>query len=155
MDDTNKTVLQINGHWPDLFIVAHPPAGSDHGGTPDCKGWILGIHQFHRGPEGRLLYRLLRGLSQVRIANYLDWKYQYVPCTWTESLEELKTGEIDLVCSAQYTEERAKSYDYCRYSMGTESTILYVRPDDHSIYYNDYQAMNDKEGGDDQRLLSE
>ena len=81
------------------------------------------------------------------IANYTDWKYQYVPCTWTESLEKLKTGEIDLVCSAQYTEERAKSYDYCRYSMGTESTILYVRPDDHSIYYNDYQAMNDKKVG--------
>ena len=47
------------------------------------------------------------------------------------------TGEIDLLCTAQYTDERTQYYDYSQYSIGDEYTIVYTR-EDENIYYQDY-----------------
>lgn len=78
-----------------------------------------------------------------KIAQYTGWEYKYVYNTWSELLKLLEEGKIDLVCSAQYTEERAVVYGYSEYPIGQESTMIYARADD-DIYYEDYQAMDHK-----------
>lgn len=76
------------------------------------------------------------------ISKYTGWKYEYVFDTWANSLEKLKNGEIDLLCMAQYTDERNKYFDYSKYSIGIESTILYTLLDNDNMYYNDYASFD-------------
>ncbi len=40
------------------------------------------------------------------------WEIQYVPGTWHEGLERLKTGEIDLMPDVSWLEERTRIFDY-------------------------------------------
>jgi len=79
-----------------------------------------------------------------RVAEYTKWTYQYEKDTWENCLDKLKNGEIDLLCTAQYTDERATYMDYSKYSIGKESTIIYTNLGNNDIYYNDYAAMNGK-----------
>ena len=76
------------------------------------------------------------------ISKYTGWKYEYVFDTWANSLEKLKKGEIDLLCMAQYTDERDKYFDYSKYSIGIESTIIYTQLDNDNMYYNDYASFD-------------
>ncbi len=81
------------------------------------------------------------------VAKITGWKYTFVQDSWSNLLERLKSGDIDMLCSAQYTEERAVTFDYSSNPLGVESCILYVRPSDTSIYFNDYTAMNGRKVG--------
>lgn len=76
-----------------------------------------------------------------KIAEQTKWQYQYVYDTWENGMKKLENGEIDLLCTAQYTQERAEKFAYSNIPLGYESMILYVR-EDSDIYYEDYQAMN-------------
>jgi len=77
-----------------------------------------------------------------KIAEYTGWKYEYVKDeSWHESLEKLKIGEIDLICTAHYTEERAEKFVYSNIPLGYETTLLYTSPNS-TISYQDYAAMN-------------
>ena len=49
---------------------------------------------------------------QQRIATYTGWKYEYVEGSWSELLEKLIAGEIDLLSDVSYTEERAQKILY-------------------------------------------
>lgn len=76
------------------------------------------------------------------ISKYTNWDYEYVYGTWSESLERLSKGEIDLLCTAQYTEERGNIYDYSKYSNGVEFTAMYVSSKNTNVYYEDFKAFN-------------
>ncbi len=77
-----------------------------------------------------------------KIAEYTDWKYEYVKDeSWHGSLEKLRAGEIDLICTAHYTKERAEEFLYSDIPLGYEMTLLYTSKDS-SISYQDYEAMN-------------
>lgn len=82
-----------------------------------------------------------------KIAYYTGWEYEYVYSTWDEQLKLLERGELDLICNAQYTRERAGIYGYPDYPIGQEATVIYARPDDVDIYYEDYAAMDGKKIG--------
>ena len=45
---------------------------------------------------------------QQRIAIYTGWKYEYVEGSWSQLLEKLIAGEIDLLSDVSYTPERAE-----------------------------------------------
>ncbi len=77
------------------------------------------------------------------ISKYTQWEYQYIFDSWDNCLEKLKNGEIDILCSAQYTKERDQYFDYSKYAIGNEYTIVYTNLDT-SIYFNDYEAMDHK-----------
>lgn len=76
------------------------------------------------------------------IAKYTGWKYEYVYGTWAQLLEMLKNKEIDLLCTAQKTEEREKSYEFSAYPIGYTQGLLYTLPENDGIYYEDYEALN-------------
>lgn len=76
------------------------------------------------------------------VAHYTGWQYTYSRDTWENCLEDLRGGRIDLLCTAQYTEERARLFDYAKYPLGVEYGILYVALDNDAVYYNDYAAFD-------------
>lgn len=79
-----------------------------------------------------------------QVSRYTNWKFDFVHSTWEDCLDMLETGEIDLVCTAQYTGERDLTYDFSKYPIGKESVMLYTNADNDGIYFNDYSAMDGK-----------
>ena len=76
-----------------------------------------------------------------KIAEYTGWKYEYVKDeSWHASLNKLRDGKIDLICTAHYTKERAEEFLYSDIPLGYETSLLYARSDS-SISYQDYAAM--------------
>ena len=77
-----------------------------------------------------------------KIAEYTGWEYEFVEYhRWANSLENLKMGEIDLICTAHYMEEREQYFLYSDIPLGYEATILYAA-EDSEIAYQQYEAMN-------------
>ena len=77
-----------------------------------------------------------------KIAQYTGWKYEYVPDTWLNSLDALEKGEIDLICSAQWTDDRSLKFEYSASPIGTEYSVVCTRKDNDNIYYQDYENMD-------------
>ena len=76
-----------------------------------------------------------------KVAEYTDWEYKYVnDDSWQASLEKLRDGDIDLICTAHYTEERAAEFVYASIPLGYEATLLYTTTDSH-ISYQEYEAL--------------
>ena len=76
-----------------------------------------------------------------KISEYTGWKYEYVKDdSWHASLEKLRNGQIDLICTAHYTEERATEFLYSDIPLGYETSLLYAKPESE-ISYQDYEAM--------------
>ncbi|MCR4599077.1 MAG: transporter substrate-binding domain-containing protein [Acetatifactor sp.] len=53
---------------------------------------------------------------------HTGWEYEYVEGMWSDLLEMLEKGEIDLLSDVSYTEERANYMLYASLPMGTESS---------------------------------
>ncbi len=76
------------------------------------------------------------------IAQYADWTYEYYYDSWDNQIQNLREGKIDFICHAQKTAEREQDFLFSKYSVGSESSILYVRPDDQNYYFNDYDNFD-------------
>lgn len=81
------------------------------------------------------------------IAQYTDFTYEYVYCSWNDSLEMLLTKEIDLVCTAKFTVERGQKYDFSTQNFGHVQGVLYTWPENPNLYYNDFLNLDGKKIG--------
>lgn len=81
------------------------------------------------------------------ISKKTGWKYDYVLDRWPNLLARLQSGDIDLIASAQYSEDRAATFDFSNTPIGKESTLLYTAANRSDIYYDDYPAMAGKRVG--------
>ena len=81
---------------------------------------------------------------QQKVAAYTGWKYEYVEGGWSELLEMLKNGEIDILANVSYTEARARDYLFTSLPMGTEVYYVFVSPDNTAITSEDYASLNGK-----------
>lgn len=80
-------------------------------------------------------------LEELRI--YTGWDIEYVMCdSWNEALEKLEAKEVDLVGSAQYSEERAKTFEFASLSSGYTYGCLFVEKDS-SMDFEDFDRMRD------------
>lgn len=63
------------------------------------------------------------------MAGYTNWQYEYVGYdkSWQEMQEMLANGEIDILTSAQKTDERLKLFSFSSEFVGTSSAILTVK----------------------------
>ena len=84
---------------------------------------------------------------QRKIAAYTGWKYEYVEGSWSELLQMLKDGRIDLMSDVSYTEERTEYMLFSNIPMGSELYYLYVAPDCRDITVEDPSALNGKRVG--------
>ncbi len=58
-----------------------------------------------------------------------NWALKFVHGTWTENLARLDSGEIDLLVSVSFSQERAKTMDFSRDAIATDWGLLYKRAD--------------------------
>ena len=77
------------------------------------------------------------------LCNYANWEIKYVKCnSWDDALSLLAAHEVDLVGSAQYSIERAATYQYANLSSGYTFGVIAASPDS-SLAYEDFAAMKD------------
>lgn len=82
-----------------------------------------------------------------KVAEYTGWEYEFIQdASWLASMDKLRSGEIDLICTAHYTEERAAEFAYSTMPFGYEVSILYAT-EDSEISYQDYAGMQGKKVG--------
>ena len=81
---------------------------------------------------------------QMKLSAYTGWTYEYVKGGWSELVQMLKTGEIDLLGNLSYTEERARDVLYASVPMGSEAYYLFVSPRETAIHSEDYSSLNGK-----------
>lgn len=80
-------------------------------------------------------------LEELRV--YTGWDIEYVICeSWNEALEKLEAKEVDLVGSAQYSEERAEVFEFASLSSGYTYGCLFVEKDS-SMDFEDFDRMRD------------
>ena len=84
---------------------------------------------------------------QQKIAAYTGWTYEYVEGSWSDLLEMLMDGRIDLLSDVSYTDERAEHMLYSALPMGAEEYYLFIDPDNDEISPEDYSTFEGKKAG--------
>ena len=84
---------------------------------------------------------------QLKIAAYSGWTYKYLTGSWSDLLEMLIAGEIDLLSDVSYTDERAEKMLYPELPMGTEEYYIFIAPRNRDITADDYSSLNGKKIG--------
>ena len=81
---------------------------------------------------------------QMKVAAYTGWRYEYVNGSWSDLLQMLQDGEIDLMSDVSYTEERSKKMLYASLPMGAEEYYIFIAPGNNEISSDDYSTLNGK-----------
>ena len=104
-------------------------------------GWLVNNEGFQDGTPGERLsgwgYEYLQTLSYYTPG----WQYEYVSGTFTELMDMLEAGEIDLMPNISYSEERAQKLLYSSNPEGTERYYIYAKPDRDDLSDGDPQAL--------------
>ena len=78
------------------------------------------------------------------VAAYTGWTYEYVKAGWSDLLQMMKNGEIDLMAGVSYTEERAQKMLFSELPMGREKYYLYADLVHTDISASDLSTLNGK-----------
>ena len=92
---------------------------------------------------------------QQRIATFTGWDYEYVEGSWSELLEMLIAGEIDLLSDVSYTEARAEKILYSALRMGSEDYHVFISPDNTEIRPDDFSTLDGKLVGVNKNSIQE
>lgn len=84
---------------------------------------------------------------QIKVASYTGWEYEYVEGAWSELLQKLKDGEIDILTDVSYSDDRSKSMLFSSIPMGTEAYYLFVPPGNSEITADSLSSLNGKRVG--------
>ena len=75
------------------------------------------------------------------LSSYVDWEIEYVDCeNWDDALNKLKNRQVDLVGSAQYSKERAETFDYAELASGYTFGAVAVN-EDNLVAYEDFHTF--------------
>lgn len=81
------------------------------------------------------------------LCGYTGWEIEYVECvSWDDALEKLSMKEVDLVGSAQYSQERARLYHYAAFSSGYTYGCLFTEQDS-DLAFEDFDRMKNMKFG--------
>ena len=104
-------------------------------------GWLVNNAGFQEGTPGERLsgwgYEYLQTLSYYT----KGWQYEYVSGTFTELMNMLEAGEIDLMPNISYSEERGQTLLFSSNPEGTERYYIYAKPDRDDLAKGDPQAL--------------
>lgn len=105
-------------------------------------GWLVDNQGFQSGTPGGYLsgwgYEYLQTLSYYTPG----WRYEYVTGTFSELMDKLERGEIDLMPNISYTPERAQKMLFSANPQGTEHYYIYAKPSRSDLAKGDPQALN-------------
>ena len=79
-----------------------------------------------------------------RLAIHAGWSYKYVGYnkSYSEALDMLQSGDVDIVTSVSKTPEREKQFLFSNQSIGVNSTILTVKSGNHDIVEGNYSTYD-------------
>lgn len=101
----------------------------------------VNVTNYEEGGEGE--YKRGAGYEYLQKISYLTgWKYEYVYGSFTECLEMLAKGEIDLFGDVTYTPERAKLINFSTYPQGKGTYWLYAGKDRSDLTTGDIEKLN-------------
>lgn len=104
-------------------------------------GWLVNNKGFQEGMPGERLsgwgYEYLQTLSYYT----KGWQYEYVSGTFTELMDMLEAGEIDLMPNISYSPEREQKLLFSSNPEGTERYYIYAKPDRDDLAKGDPQAL--------------
>lgn len=116
-------------------------ADSDHQVKTVRVGWLVNNKGFQEGTPGERLsgwgYEYLQTLSYYT----KGWQYEYVSGTFSELMDMLEAGEIDLMPNISYSAEREQKLLFSSNPEGTERYYIYARPDRDDLAKGDPQAL--------------
>ena len=116
-------------------------ANSDQQAKTVRVGWLVNNEGFQDGTPGERLsgwgYEYLQTLSYYTPG----WRYEYVSGTFTELMDMLEAGEIDLMPNISYSEERAQKLLFSSNPEGTERYYIYAKPDRDDLAKGDPRAL--------------
>ena len=75
------------------------------------------------------------------ISRYTRWDYEFVPCSWSEALDMLKSGSVDFVPNAQKTPEREAEFLFSSHYLIKDESIIYTR-DSRDLCYEEFDAFD-------------
>ena len=78
------------------------------------------------------------------IVAYTGWTYEYVKGDWTDLVEMLEKGEIDLMGALSYTDERATHFSFSQLPMGEEKYYLYADLTNTNVSPSNLSTLNGK-----------
>ena len=78
------------------------------------------------------------------VAAYTGWTYEYVKAGWSDLLQMMKNGEIDLMAGVSYTGDRAQDMLFSELPMGREIYYLYADLAHTDISASDLRTLNGK-----------
>lgn len=126
-------------------LVPVAPSAALASETPDKVvkvGWLASSEGFQEGEPGSYLsgwgYEYLQTLSYYTPG----WKYEYITGTFSELIEKLEAGEIDLMPNISYTEERAGKMLFSTNPQGTERYYIYAKSSRDDLTKGDPSALN-------------
>lgn len=104
-------------------------------------GWLVNNAGFQEGTPGERLsgwgYEYLQTLSYYT----KGWQYEYVSGTFTELMDMLEAGEIDLMPNISYSAEREQTLLFSSNPEVTERYYIYAKPDRDDLAKGDPQAL--------------
>ena len=77
-----------------------------------------------------------------KIAYYSNWQYEYVYGTFSELLDQLSRGEIDVMGDLSYTPERAMKFNYAAEEQGREYYYLFISKNNSRVNMNDITTLD-------------
>ena len=106
-------------------------------------GWLVDNQGFQTGTPGSYLsgwgYEYLQTLSYYTPS---CWKYEYVSGTFSELMDKLEAGEIDLMPNISYTKERSKKLLFSSNPQGIERYYIYAKPSRTDLASGDPEALD-------------
>lgn len=81
------------------------------------------------------------------VAKYTGWSYEYVYGSFTEIMDKLEAGEVDIVAGVSKTEEHLKTMLFPDYAMGGETYYIYVPDKDEDILATNTDFLDGKRIG--------
>ena len=123
-----------------LFIsTAMPAFAAENQDTQTVRVGCVDIDSFLTLSNGSAIGY---GADYLReISSYTGWAYEYVPGTWSQCLQWLRDGEIDLLLPAEYSQERADEFLFSSLECCIDYVVL-LTTSDSGLYYEDYESYN-------------
>ncbi len=126
-----------------LCLISHAADSADGAETEVLRVGFFAFSGYHtidaNGRRSGYGYEFLQ-----RLAIHGGWTYEYVgyDSSYSDALDMLKDGKVDIVTSVSKTAEREKDFLFSDQSIGMNSTIMTVKAGNEDIVEGDYGSYD-------------
>ncbi|MDE7439392.1 MAG: transporter substrate-binding domain-containing protein [Clostridia bacterium] len=112
----------------------------------NVKAGVFYFEGYHTQEDGKLTGYGVEFLNLVSEYSRINFEYVGYDKDWDDMIPMLDKGEIDVVTSAGWTEDRAEKFAFSL-PIGRRKTVLSVQVDNTDIHRGDYKTYNGKKVG--------